>query len=77
MSNSAAAFENIFSKNDREKREKEITKLSKESEHYSIISSFLCKKNLNFVKKQSVNNKHRENRDNRFKNPLVLFNIVN
>ncbi len=66
----------MFTKKEKEKREKEITKVSKESENYSIISSFLCKKNLTYVRKQAAINKHKDKKD-KFQNPLVLFNIVN
>ena len=52
-------------------------KISKESESYSIISSYLCHKSLENIKKQSIADKNRARKKDRCKNPLVLFNIVN
>jgi hypothetical protein len=67
----------LFNKKERAKREKDITKMSKESENYSIISSFLCHKSLEMIKKQSLMTRKKERREDRCRNPLVLFNIVN
>ena len=73
----SSTIEMICSKQDRAKREREITRLSKESEHYSIISSFLCHKSLDMIKQQNIINKSKERREDRCRNPLILFNIIN
>ena len=74
---SMVGLETIYSRKEKAKREKELTKISKESEHFSIISSYLCNKNLALIKKQSINDKNQSRKEDRCKNPLILFNIVN
>jgi hypothetical protein len=54
-----------------------LGKIFKESEPYSIISSFLCEKSLAFAKKHNILHFTKEKKENRYKNPLILFNIAN
>jgi hypothetical protein len=52
-------------------------KISKESENYTIISTYLCQKSLDYAKKQNHQNQYKQKRQLRYKNPLILFNYIN
>ena len=58
---------------EKQRRDRDLAKISKDSEQYSIISSYLSKKNLDYAQGYNTRHKTREKRDRRIGKPEFLF----